>query len=230
MDYGYKTENQEYQKWLIQQLVEHSPKVTTDFRLRELSHDLIPERFRDKRTSPDIIGLYKWILKQGSYDEGVQALAVNEGTFITPKMDGYSHINVYSKGQTRLGKALSNFAPFKFIHPVDGECESVEGYYYYLATGRKYPHLKKLWGYEAKKEGKKYERVEVEDFLDLIKQAITCKIEQNDKLKNALKQSNLPLTHYFFYGEIDNCKVIPDKDPWLTDHLEQIRKALQSQE
>lgn len=49
--------------------------------------------------------------------------------------DGYTHINIYSNGQTRLGRDLSNFTQFKVTTP-HGMFESMEGYYHYLKLYR----------------------------------------------------------------------------------------------
>lgn len=41
-----------------------------------------------------------------------------------PKTDGVDHINIYSRGRTPLGQALSNFAHTPFEHPKDGKFAS----------------------------------------------------------------------------------------------------------
>ena len=56
---------------------------------------------------------------------------------IIPTEDGITHINIYSKGQTELGKMLSNFAKFP-IQTVDGNFMSVEGYWYFLSIDEKF--------------------------------------------------------------------------------------------
>jgi hypothetical protein len=45
---------------------------------------------------------------------------------IKPSEDGVTHINVYSRGNTELGRLLSNFAHTPFSHPEFGEFASVE--------------------------------------------------------------------------------------------------------
>lgn len=39
----------------------------------------------------------------------------------SPIDDGVTHINVYSKGRTKLGRDLSNFAAIGIIHPSDSQ-------------------------------------------------------------------------------------------------------------
>ena len=46
--------------------------------------------------------------------------------------DGVTHINVYSKGTTALGRALSNFAHIPFMVVPNGRFESIEAYWYWL--------------------------------------------------------------------------------------------------
>lgn len=48
---------------------------------------------------------------------------------ISPDNDGILFINAASKGKTKLGKALSNFAHYPFNHPKHGHFESMEGYW-----------------------------------------------------------------------------------------------------
>ena len=50
---------------------------------------------------------------------------------LTPQNDGITHINVYSKGKTTLGRWLTNFAHTP-IDTIDGHFESIEGYWYWL--------------------------------------------------------------------------------------------------
>ena len=73
---------------------------------------------------------------------------------LDPKEDGVSHINVWSRGTTDLGRDLSNFAHTPFVHPRYGPFQSVEGFWYWLSTGQKEIKLRHLWGYLAKEEGK----------------------------------------------------------------------------
>ncbi len=73
-------------------------------------------------------------------------------TFISEE-DGITHINIYSKGKTELGRLMSNFALSPFSVPQHGEFKSIEGYWYWLSTGDE--SLRDLYGYEAKKAGRK---------------------------------------------------------------------------
>lgn len=217
-----------YRTWLVTKLVYRDPKVSEAFRLRTVNEILLPDMFSEQPGINIINDLYRRIMAHGDYDQGVAALAVDEKIICIPANDGVNHINVYSKGLTKLGRGLSNFASIPFDHPVDGRCASVEGYWYFLKTGRLFPHLKELSGINAKKEGKKYPSIELSDFIIQIKQAITCKILQNDKLREDVKASTLPFVHYYvYYGALGDFKVIPvGGDQWMMEHLEAIRADL----
>ena len=121
--------------------------------------------------------------------------------------DGINHINIYSKGKTLLGQKLSNFA----YTPFYGNkilFNSVEGWYYYFVTGKKHPYLCKLYGFNAKLEGKKHERVyEINE--DLLYKVYLKKLEYNKDIYKLIKENNLPFCHYYTYG---NKVVFPKKD------------------
>lgn len=118
---------------------------------------------------------------------------------LDPNNDGVTHINIYSRSNSPLGKFLSNFEYTPFKHPVYGNFDSVEGFWYYIATGCKHDELRKLYGTSAKTYGKSLIRVEIPNFHEIIKSAIECKIEQHPIMKAKLLFNKLPLTHYFVF-------------------------------
>lgn len=149
----------------------------------------------------------------------------NLPTKIDPAMDGIDHINVYSQGQTDLGRFLSNFA----ITPIDtpeGHFQSIEGYWHYLGLPANCPgkkKLKKLSGYEARKLGrdlrKQYGTVRRDDFQDKIREAVKTKLEKyKDKWIN--EDYTLPFEHYYVNqnGSINDQR---KQFGWLTDILEE---------
>lgn len=66
---------------------------------------------------------------------------------VLPQNDGITHINIYSRGKTSLGRYLSHFQHSP-LETEDGHFESLEGYWYWL----KYPdeQLRNKVGIEAK--------------------------------------------------------------------------------
>lgn len=143
---------------------------------------------------------------------------------LNPKLDGIDHINIYSKGATELGRLLSNFAHTPFICE-DGEFQSVEGYWYWLAVPEEYREtLRNLCGYEAKSFGKKHREidwVESDIFKSKILSALDCKLSQHKDIQTLLSDSHLPFKHYYIFG--DKVYLEPNKSKWILEFWEQKR-------
>ena len=136
-------------------------------------------------------------------------------------VDGVDHINVYSKGHTKLGIWLSNFSKSPIVLETHGAFESIEGYWYWL--GCRDERLRQVYGYNAKKLGKSIERIYSEpNFEELIKRAIDIKLKSNKEILILFASSTLPFTHYYEYGQ----KKIDAGYGWIINHLEQRRKLL----
>lgn len=137
-------------------------------------------------------------------------------------IDGVDHINVYSKGATQLGRLLSNFAHTPFTGG-NREFASVEGWWHWYCTGKKFHHLADLYGFKAKQEGKKYERVQVPDRKVLFS-VYKRKIECNDNIRRMLVESTLPFTHYYVYGG----KVVQTDWEWTGSLWNEVRDHFRS--
>lgn len=147
-------------------------------------------------------------------------MALFDGVLL-PEEDGVTHLNVYSKAATRLGRFLSNFAHA----PVDleeGRFASLEGYWYWLKT--KQDNLKSLHGYEAKRLGKMYAlsvpQIGLDEFQTKFKAALTAKLTQYPGALKELKESTLPLAHYYVFSGVA-------KDAgykWILEHIDSLRK------
>ncbi len=141
--------------------------------------------------------------------------------------DGITHVNVYSRGKTELGRSLSNFSKIGFTHPKYGTFASMEGFWYYVKTGFQYEGLRNLSGITAKMVGRKLEvvRMDTEEFEDIIRSGLTCKVEQNPDLLDMLVANTLPLTHYYVmqYGDYPPVQVESPEHQWQLDHLNSIR-------
>lgn len=134
--------------------------------------------------------------------------------------DGVDHINVYSKGETWLGRALSNFSESR-IQTEDGPFSSIEGYWYWL--GCKDDRLRSAVGYRAKLLGRELGAPDWQTeatFRDKICRAITIKIQSSPKLLQEFNLSTLPFRHYYVYSS----KVIePREGKWIIEHLTSLR-------
>ena len=145
-----------------------------------------------------------------------------------PKYEGIEHINIYSKSKVPLGRALSNFFHSNFRHPQHGTFASVEGFYYWLLTGEKYDVIRELHGYKAKRYGENLPVVRKIDkkFKLEIQEAIAYKIIQNNYIQRLLIDSDLPLAHYYYYGDAMHKPKIVDRykeHDYMVHAIEEIR-------
>lgn len=144
-----------------------------------------------------------------------------------PAYDGIYHINIYSQGKTALGRSLSNFAVTPFTYEPYGTFKSVEGFWYYYFTGCKHEQFKRMWGLQAKQQGKKlFEEKHLinDEDRSIILEAIRCKLRQNHTIRQMLKESILPLRHYYVFGS----KVMDlPQYQWIIDEFIRIRDILQ---
>lgn len=144
-----------------------------------------------------------------------------------PATDGKDHLNVFTKAKTALGKKLSNMSNLPVYIEGAGQFLSLEGYWYWLSTGKIYPELLDMNGYEAKQFGKYKERVKVDGFEDLIRVALWKRFEQNPTTKEAFTKSTLPLTHYYYFGDDDDRTVTYPPYDWIVQELELLRSLYQ---
>lgn len=151
---------------------------------------------------------------------------------IVPEEDGKTHINIYSKGATPLGKMLSNFYKFPIL-TQDGPFMSVEGYWYWLNISECEPRreeLRKLYGYNAKKTGQEIlkstpaeERRWEENFEEKILLAIWYKFRRHANLITE-DMKKLPFEHYYNYGgKVVDCY---KRYPWMIDGITKMRDVL----
>jgi len=147
---------------------------------------------------------------------------------INPEYDGISHINIYSKGKTELGKMLTNFSKFP-IHTQDGDFMSVEGYWYWMSIEEceEREQLRKCYGFWAKKTGKEILETKAKrfdnDFEHKILKAIWYKFRRNSGLI-LQEYDNLPFEHYYNYGgKVVNVK---DKYPFMIEGITKMRDYL----
>ncbi|WEM33402.1 hypothetical protein EJP02_341 [Escherichia phage EJP2] len=151
-----------------------------------------------------------------------------EEIYFDPSEDGYTHLNAYSKGRTRLGRMLSNFAYSPFVFEPYGHFKSMEGFWYWYCTGQKHDILRTLSGAKAKAEGQKFPRVITsmsDEDISTIQDAMVAKIVQNSEIKDALMKCNLEIVHYYVYaGRVVR---LDQKDDWFAETLNMIRDALQ---
>lgn len=220
-----------HKQWFVQQLVDNNPVIINA--LKELKYDSkIWCCCKPHLCHGDTIkDCWEEIMELGDndFDKGLEQFCKENKKSYTyiPANDGHDHINIYSKARTALGYLMSNFARTPFMHPEYGDFLSIEGFWYWLGSGKKHDQLRTLHGFEAKKFGLKLKKKHIDDFDAQVEKAIELKVEQNPALKTMLRNSELPFTHYYWYGEIANCKVIEIEDGnWLVGIYERIRQEL----
>ena len=137
-----------------------------------------------------------------------------------PSDDGVTHVNVYSKAKTALGRWMSNWAE-ELIPTEDGDFLTIEGYWYWL--GCRDERLRTTSGWPSKQLGRELERthkVEHEEFMRKIKHALTVKMSVRPDMREAMKEIALPFTHYYVYGG----KPKSAGAQWVIEHWEELRK------
>ncbi len=155
----------------------------------------------------------------------------------TPDKDGIDHINVYSKARTLAGRRLTNYAESPFSHPLYGDFNSMEGFWFWLYSGRQYNALRKVHGFKAHELGRVcIANIEppkdMERFKDKIREATKAKLRQNiDILQLLVETGDLKLVHYYYdYSERDLSKAkvtYLKRHQWQMDTLMEIRKQTQ---
>lgn len=139
-----------------------------------------------------------------------------------PNEEGITHINIYSKAQSPLGRILSNFDR-RCLSTSIGHFQSVEGLIFYLGCFD--DRLRSAHGYTAKALGEQLDRgIRLPDdvFRRLVVEAMESKANKKE-VKPLLKNSTLPFTHYYHYGT----KIIHlPKWEWQVDEWEKIRTVL----
>lgn len=161
----------------------------------------------------------------------------------TPDQDGITHINIYTKGQTDIGKMLSNLSNYGIVHEQYGRFSSLEAFWFWLVTEQQFEELRVLNGFNANKRGRElckdinvdYESVTTSEvFRETFKTGIECKLRQHTFIRQKLVETgSLPLTHYFFYspkdGDLSQAKIIEKpQHQWQMDIFEEIRAKTQN--
>lgn len=157
--------------------------------------------------------------------------------------DGETHINIYSKGSTELGRFLSNFTRRPVVTKY-GTFQSLEGLYHFrrasdalynseVGTTKHYARLDELRHVSGaiaqevgrkiradfQRDGLRYSDLDEEFFSDF-REALRAKIAGSDYAK-AFDESTLPFTHYYIIkgGGIYH----HPRFDWLSTMLEEIR-------
>lgn len=141
-------------------------------------------------------------------------------------IDGMDHINIWEKGSTELGVALSHMADLPFTHEVYGKFRSIEGFWHYIRSINRDDRTRMMAGYKAKKFGDTLESQRVDDFKAIIMDANWQKIKQYPPIVDEIKNSTLPFDIYYLFNNDENVRIRPASAFWLLDGFNVIRDAI----
>lgn len=135
-----------------------------------------------------------------------------------PSEEGKTHINVFHKSRTELGRILNSAAKTPFKTESDGFFNSLEGYRFWLLTGKKHNNLRMLYSASAVSVGAKLPLVPItdEEYQQKLIEGLHAKVEQTPHLKRNLQRLRIPIVHYETFGRGDDVVRYNDPLPWLT--------------
>ena len=225
--------------YVIDEFISHNKKEIEQYtvsRFKEgLEETLAVEKVNTMNIYKDFFIL--GIIMDYEQDKSIFDSAKNKEEDLDPLLEGITHINVYTKSKFSLGKGLSNLANIGF--DIDEQhFQSLEGFWYWNITGKRFDSFKNMTGFEAKKkglvlceEGSAVTNSDDPAFQEEIKRAIRAKIKQNPELLTDLIKSTLPLKHYYYHQGTKNILAfkITDKSKyqWQLDEMERIRELCQ---
>ncbi len=225
--------------YVIDEFISHNKKEVEQYtvsRFEEgLEEMLAVEKINTMNIYKDFFIL--GIIMDYEQDKSIFDSAKNKEECLDPLLEGITHINVYTKSKFSLGKGLSNLANIGF-NIDEQHFQSLEGFWYWNITGKRFDSFKNMTGFEAKKkglvlceEGSAITNSDDPAFQEEIKRAIRAKIKQNPELLTDLIKSTLPLKHYYYHQGTKNILAfkITDKSKyqWQLDEMERIRELCQ---
>ena len=149
---------------------------------------------------------------------------------IDPNEDGKTHINIYSKGRTFLGRFLSHRTLCELNLP-EGRFLCVSAYWYHL-TCKEDSRLNRVHDWETELLATQLsplprkQQLPAAELQAKIKKALDAKIKWSDYWQEEFTESELPFLHYYLDAEgnvVDESR----KYRWLLNHLEARRTLLQ---
>lgn len=144
-----------------------------------------------------------------------------------PEDDGVTHVNVYSRGVTTLGRGLSNLSECNIEHPYFGHFRTLEGLWFYMKTGFKDDQFRIIKGVAARDLGKQMPSGHYPLFNKMFKLGMLEKLERSPQLQAQLLDNELPLAHYYSYGGGKKIMQL-DRHQWQLDFWILLRSTLKN--
>lgn len=149
-----------------------------------------------------------------------------------PKNDGIDHINIYTRGKTRLGRLITNLSDVPVTHPTYGRFRTAEGLWFYLKSGKAHEELRAMSGFEVKRYARGLVNVWNKEFQAEFKQGLKQKILDHSELRDLFVESTLPFTHYYVYEskrpDVEPKVVVPKDSVWMIEYIEALREELKA--
>lgn len=156
------------------------------------------------------------------------------------EQDGITHVNVYSKSRSKLGRTLSNFAHTPITIEED-HFESIESWWYWtkmnninksvlfpVFSPEQISEIKKKIGKEAKSYFRDLFKDDSSSFSpskEELKAAYLQKLKEHPEIEKMLLENTLPFTHYYMMFDK---KVDADSTLWTAKLWEEIKLELQA--
>lgn len=143
---------------------------------------------------------------------------------LDPDLEGITHINAYSQSRTKLGLALSNMSNIGFTHKQYGKFNTVEGFYWWLKTGKQTKFFKFGSGFDCRNLGKELSDFYVDFDINEVKRAIALKIFTNRNLLHLMLKNHLVIEHY--YVNKGTGTIYIPKGKWFKTTLNRIQEYI----
>ena len=186
--------------------------------------------------------------KNVNFPEEIKEYAISKGLHQDNEYevieDGITHINMYSKGKTKLGRMLTNMSNIEFkviLNKKEVTFKSLEGYWYFLQiyflTKKINYDFVDIDCFEAKIKGKEilanidrgmteetYER-----FKGYIIKGLQSKLKKNSEIYTLISENNLKFAHYYYYGNGEFTQTLPQYN-WIVEAVEKISEEIKQEQ
>lgn len=139
--------------------------------------------------------------------------------------DGVDHINIWERGTTELGRALSHGSRIKLTHDIFGKFSSMESFWYYMQSEERDDRMRNMSGQTLRSFARKMTPARIINFRAIIMDSNYQRIKANKPLAADLAKSTLPFECYFI-GKDSDVRIRPNYFKWMIAGFDEIRTAL----
>lgn len=139
--------------------------------------------------------------------------------------DGIDHINIWERGVTELGVALSHSSPLPFTHSIFGKFSCMESFWHYIQSEERDDRLRTMTSKTLRPFAHKLTPTRAVNFRAIIMDSNWQRVKQYGALADAIKESELPFDCYT-EDRRTGLRQRPTFFKWFIRGFEEIRKAL----